>query len=178
MNLIRRFFERLADLDDRYPPAAFYGLLFAYVAALLAEAMRYDPRARLFPLLVGVPLAVALAVAVFAALVDAPDLGVAGPFEGLVSAVETHRRVDGGDTPRRYRREAETILWLLAFVSAIRLLGFFPAIPCYVTAAVYRWERDVRRALLLGLLTTAALYVLFAELLSATVYRGALAGVS
>lgn len=174
----RRFdgaFERLAAASDRYAGAVFYALALGYVTLALADARTYDPDARLFPVLVGVPLAVLLAVKLVLERSDGSG-GAAGPLADVFEAVESHR--DGGpDGPTRYRRYLAAVGWLSGLVVLVRLVGLFPAAVLYVTAFVYRQEGDLRRALALGGLTGASCYLLFARLLSATTYGGLLAEV-
>lgn len=173
---IDRVYEGLAAVSGRYVRAGFYALVLGYVALVLAEATTYGSDARLFPLLVGVPLAVLLALKVALELSSAGPDAVGGPLADVFREVETHR--DGGPTgATRYRRDLAALGWLVALVALVRLLGLFPASFVFVAVFVYRQQGDPGRALALAAGTTLCCYLLFERLLSATTYGGLLAEV-
>lgn len=155
---------------------AFYALLLAYVVLLLFEARGYSSDPRLFPILVGVPLTILLLGKLILIFSEPLDVDIAGPFAGVLEGREIYGSDAERDTPDRYRREAEILLWIAVLFASIWLLGFLLAAFVYVTGFIYHQERKPKRASLAGVATTVFLYVLFVRILSAPTYEGVLVG--
>lgn len=169
-----RLFERLAAVDEVYYTSAFYTLLLGYVLLVLLAARSYSADARLFPLLVGVPLAVMLVGKLFVDLAEPLEIDVAGPFADVFEGIGVYDADTDVTRAERYRREAGLLLWLVALLVSVWLLGFLLSSFVYVSAFVYYYERNPTRAFLVGGITTAFLYVLFVRVLSAPIYGGVL----
>lgn len=170
-----RLFAVLAGIDAEHYRRGFFLLGLGYVLAVLYRAMDYSSAARLFPLLVGVPL-VTLLVGTLLASLSGRTVDVEGPLVGVFEEIETYERGSDLDNATRYRREAVALVWLAVLFVSIWLLGYLLAAVAYVPAFVYVYERNTRRAILAGIGTAMFLYILFVELLSAGIYDGVLVG--
>ena len=170
---LERLFGALARVDAARYRQGFFILCLGYVLVVLYQAMGYAVAARLFPVLVGVPL-VALLVGTLAVSISGRRFELSGPLGGVFEKLETHEHDADHDDAVRYRREAAALLWLAALFVSIWLLGHLLAAAVYVPAFVYAYERDIRRAVIVGIGTAAFLYFLFVGLLSASIYGGVL----
>lgn len=171
-DVIDRGFERLAAVDGRYPAMAFFGVLLVYTLALIVQAVGYSDAARLFPLIVGVPLVVMLVVnLLLLAFGDRVDLRLVGFFDavGELDAVSADTDVDDA---ARYRREFAMFGWVGALIALTWLVGNLVAVAVFVATFVYVHERDLGRALLVSGLTFGFIYLLFVVVLDASLYRG------
>lgn len=170
--LVDRGFERLADVEDRYLAVLFYSVLLVYTLALVTQALGYSEAARLFPLIVGVPLSVMIAAYVVLRLLeDRVDVHVVGFFDS-VSPIDEASLVEELPPPERYRREFTMVLWVLALVLLTWLVGNLVAVVAFVLAFVYVYERSLPRAILVAGLVFTFIYLLFVQVLGATLWRG------
>jgi hypothetical protein len=156
-------------LPDRVPvrfrEALFILVLGAYVALIVATATGYSQNARRFPLVIGVPL-LGLILLKVVILVGGDRLSL--PATGLVSDM-IDLDTGGEDTIAswmRRRREIEMVAWVGLFVALVWALGFQVGGVLFTAAFVFRYERDVVRALLAGAVTYAIVYLLFIQLLN------------
>lgn len=170
--LADRGFERLADVDERYLATLFFLGLLAYILALIYESLGYSADARLFPLIVGVPLAILLVAKVLLLLLqDRLDLHVVGLFEDVGDLnIASTREV--GDKSVQYRREFSMILWIGGLLLLIYLFGNLAAVPIFIFAFIFAYERDLLRAAIAAIVTFAFIYLLFVQILDATLWRG------
>lgn len=174
--VVDRLAEAAADVDATYYESAFYGVVLAYVLAVVAAATGYGADARLFPLLVGVALVILLVGKLVATASESVEFAVAGLLADVFDGLDGYEAGERPDDAERYRRDATMLGWLVALLVLVWLLGFYPAALVYVTGFVYQQEGDLRRALALGVGTTVCLYALFIGVLSASTYGGVLAG--
>lgn len=172
-----RAFRKIADVDGRYWASLFFGLIFAYVALMVLEALDYASAPRLFPLVVGVPLLLLIVLQVVLLLfqerlgIESVDL-----FESIQQLEGVAEEDDEETAAERPRREFEMIiLSLLSFV-LIWLLGHVAALLAFVFGFIYLYERDLRRALIATALTFGFVYLLFVSILNASLYEGVLGG--
>lgn len=169
---IDRGFERLAALDGRYPAMAFFAVLLVYTLALVWQAVGYSDAARLFPLIVGVPLVGMLVVnLLLLAFQDRVDLRLVGFFDavGDIDAVSAEAEVDQAE---RYWREFSMVGWVAGLVGLTWLVGNLAAVAGFVFAFVAVYERSLARALLVSAVTFGFIYLLFVVVLDAALYRG------
>jgi len=170
--LVDRGFERLADIDPRFSAAAFFLALLGYTMALLLEARGYPADPRLFPMIVGLPLTLLLITKVLMLLLqDRVHVQSVGFFDDLdVMDVAS----DDGEPQResRYRRELSMIIWIGGLGVLIYLIGNLLAIPVFIFTFILAYERDLVRAALVSAITFAFVYLLFAEVLGASLWRG------
>lgn len=170
--VIARGFERLAAVEGRFLAMVFFGVLLVYTLALVSQAVGYSAAARLFPLIVGVPL-VAMLVAniLLLAVQDRYDLRLVGFFDsvGEIDAASARTEVDEAT---RYQRETSMVLWIGALVVLTWLVGTLVAVGVFVFAFVYVYERKLVRALLVSGLTFGFIYLLFVQVLGAVLFRG------
>jgi len=155
-------------LPDRIPrrfrEALFILLLGGYVTIIVSTATGYSQNARRFPLVIGVPL-LGLILLKIVILVGGDRLSL--PATGLVSDM-----VDldtGGDDDlaswSRRRREVEMTAWIGLFVVLVWALGFQIGGILFTASFVFRYERDLKRALLAAGVTYAIVFLLFIQLL-------------
>lgn len=172
MGFVDRGFERLTDVDGRYFATLFFLGLLAYTLALLSEALGYSSNARLFPLIVGVPLSILLvAKIVLLLLQDRLDLQVVGFFEdvGDMNVTSTREAVGRGV---RYRRELSMIAWIGGLALLIYFFGNLVAVPVFIFAFILSYERAPLRAAIVAVVTSVFIYLLFVWVLDATLWRG------
>lgn len=170
--LVDRGFQRLADLESRYLAVAFFATLLLYTLALVSQALGYSEAARLFPLIVGVPLVGMLVAYILLLLLqDRVDVRTVGFFDD-VGDFEAGPRGFEGEQSDRYRREFGMVLWIGALVVLTWLVGNLVAVAVFVFAFVHVHERAPLRALLVAGLTFGFIYLLFVRVLGATLWRG------
>ena len=170
--LVDRGFERLADVDGRYPATAFFLALLGYTLALLLEARGYPADPRLFPMIVGVPLVLLLVIKILLLLLqDRFELQSVDLFEDL-GVLDVGSTADEGERADRYRREVSMIFWIGALGVLIYLIGNLLAIPVFIFTFILAYERDVIRAALVSVVTFGFVYLLFVEILGASLWKG------
>ncbi len=140
-------------------------VMLAIFVVMTGVAMTYPQGARFQPLVIGLP-AIALCLLQLVLDLRAKSAGdVAAPTPATLQP-------DSGPPPALHR---ELIVWsfLLGFVAAILLLGFWIAIPCFLVAFL-RLEAKAGwpLALGLGLSATAVLYGLFVLVLRVSLHEG------
>lgn len=169
---VDHWFERLAAVDSRYFATVFFLALLGYTLALLQEAIGYSADPRLFPMIVGVPLVLLLVAKILLLLFgDRFDLRTVDFFEDLG---EMDVAATGGVTDRaaRYRRELSMVAWIGGLSVLIYLFGNLVAVPVFIFAFILAWERDPLRAALVAAVTFAFIFLLFVEVLNASLWRG------
>ncbi|MFW5919974.1 MAG: tripartite tricarboxylate transporter TctB family protein [Halanaeroarchaeum sp.] len=171
-----RAFGKIAAVDSRYWASLFFGLVLAYVVLLVVEAVGYSSNARLFPIVVGVPLAVLIVVQIVLLLfrerlgIESVDL-----FESI-QQLDATEEPEEGSAVERNRREFEMILWSLASFGLIWLFGHLVALVAFVFGFIYVYERNLRRALIATAITFGFVYVLFVSILGASLWSGVVGG--
>lgn len=167
-----RFFARVVAIDRRLWPGIFFTFVSLYVIAVVLEAVTYSESARLFPIVVGIPLLIIIGLKLVLlaagnrldlesiALFDFDD-----EFEGVI-----RRQVEPAV---RYRREFAMLLWLVALSALVWAFGFLLSLLVFVLSFILVYERDPVRAVVTAALTYGIVYFFFVELLGAAVYRGA-----
>lgn len=172
MEFVDRAFARLAAVEGRFLAMAFFGGLLIYTLALLSQAIAYSEAARLFPIVVGVPLVVMLVVQILLLGFDQRfSLGLSGIFDS-VGGIDLASAKTELPKATRYRREFAMVLWVTVFVLLTWLLGTLLALYVFLFAFVYVHERTFVRAFSVSTLTFGFVYVLFVRLLGATLWRG------
>ena len=169
--------EGIWGLPDRVPrrvrEAVFVLFLGVYVSVIVFTAIDYSQRARRFPLVIGVPL---LGLILLKAVLLLGGDRLSLPTTGLVSDMidlETGGD-DEVDAPTRRRREVEVVAWIGLLVGIIWGTGFQVGSVLFVIAFVYRYQRDIKRALLVAGITYAVIYLLFIQLLNRRLVEPAL----
>lgn len=164
-------FERLAAVDSRLWAGVFFGVVGLYTLAVVIEVTSYSSDARLFPLLVGIPLlgliAMKLALLLVGDRLHLESMELFDIDEDLGGAV-------GADVAPgiRYRREFVMILWLVGLSAFLWAFGFLPALLVFLLTFVVTYERSLARAAVVALGTFAFVYLFFIRLLGATIYGG------
>lgn len=172
-----RVFRKISGVDGRYWAALFFGLILAYVALLVTEALGYSSDPRLFPLVVGVPLLVLIAGQIVL-LVFGDRFGIES-----VDLFENIQELEGSDEGsdmdpvERTRREFEMVVWSLLSFGVIWLFGHLVALVVFVFGFIYVYERSLKRALLATAVTFGFVYLLFVYILGASLWSGVLEGI-
>lgn len=139
-----------------------YGLLLLYVLNLLLRTFAFDdPRARMFPLLFGVPTALFLSVLVIRGLAPMQ-------FDRLLPT----RSIEADTDTEDGKLDLYTISVFASFPFIAYLFGFLVAVPLYTFALTSRVCDDIRTVLAITLIVTVGWWILFVELLNVVFYSG------
>ncbi len=140
-------------------------VMLAIFVVMTGVAMTYPEGARFQPLVIGLP---AIALCLLQLVLDLR----AKPAGDVTVPAQTPLRPDS-ESPPALRRELIVWSYLLGFVAAILLVGFWIAIPCFLVAFL-RLEAKAGwpLALGLGLGATGILYALFALVLRVSLHEG------
>lgn len=169
--------DRLSKVDDLYWELLFYGIVFVYTAVLVGIAFDYRPDARLFPVVVGTLLLglVLLKVAVLGLSrwrdysVGQTFGGIGGDFQNSDEADPSQERLD---PPERYKRQIQMIGWLVLLIGSIWAVGFQITMVPFVFSFVYFYERNLGKAVVAAVVTLFMVYVIFIQILSASLWPG------
>lgn len=171
--------DTLRSVDYRQWEMLFYLLLLGYSLLLVYKAWGYDSDAQLFPLIVGVSLVgmlmVKIATLLFADRINISRNEMFGSITAGLDQPEDTKESEGTQTLDilvRYRREYEMVGWTFALVAFIWLLGFRLSMFVFIPAFIYRYERDLKRAVGVTLFTWIATDLIFVRLLSVTFSKG------
>ena len=142
-------------------------VMLTIFVVMTGVAMTYPEGARFQPLVIGLP---AIALCLLQLVLDM----LAKPAGDVAASTPATLRPESGPPPA-LRRELIVWSYLLGFVAAILLLGFWIAIPCFLIAFL-RLEAKAGwpLALGLGLGATAILYALFVLVLRVSLHVGLL----
>ncbi len=136
------------------------GLMLAIFAAMTLIALGFPAKARLMPLMIGVP---ATALALFQLVSELRD---ARRREAPVPALAAQAAKKG-------RAERRMALWLVLFLAGVLGFGFLYAPPVLVFAFLYFGERErLAVALASGLGAWIVLYGVFTWLLELFLFEG------
>lgn len=166
----------LANISQRYLEAVFFLGLLAYSALLVWETRGYGPDARLFPLLVGVPLIAMLVLQIVLLLL--PDRltpsggGMFNDISDEFTEVEEDR--DKPSTEVMIQRETSMMFWLIGVIIAIWLFGFLLAIPIFIFVFKYYYDRDLTQAIILASVIYVLIDIMFLRLLNFVLWGGLL----
>jgi hypothetical protein len=160
------------------PAAGFAALLAALTLYFVAGALNYDPVARAFPLLVGVPVLVLLILQVLMAL--APEKFTAlrkldtRELIQVDNALVAQAKAVRTEGPKR-GSELGYYAWAGGFVVAIYLVGFYAAIAAFLLGLIHF---QLKEKLVLSLVMTAIMLVIayygFAVLMEVPLFTGIL----
>jgi len=147
--------------------------LFLILGLAVYQAFSFGPRARLMPLIIGIPTFL-LSVAVLVAELVAQWRGK----KRAGSAMDASR-VEEPITPEekrvRSRRETAAVLWLLGLVVIIWLTGLIWAIPVFLILFLRLQGHEPWKVTLpISLGTWMVVYLLFVVILKMELYNGLL----
>lgn len=155
--------------------ALFELFLLVVVAYFLVEATQYNSRARLVPILVGVPTLLLIA---FQMAVDhIPVLERFRPARVQIVSMdrEMPSRQKKAELSRSetLRREFTALAWVVGLGVALTLFGFYVVLPLFLFSFL-RFVAGLGwlRSLLLAALAAALLYLSFVQLLGVSFYPG------
>lgn len=164
----------LSHIETTFFLTVFYFLIFLYVLSTVVTAIKYSPSARLFPLLIGIPLLILLITKLILVLFVSPRTDSIGPFSHVYDTLldpDTNQPAEN-----QQKDEALTLLWIAIAFLLIWLTGFYLGGFIFITTFIYSTERSLSRALLTSSITTLGLFGLFEQILSAPTYQGYLVG--
>jgi hypothetical protein len=141
-----------------------YGLLLVYTLNLIVQTLDFsDPRARLFPLLFGVPTALILGLLTVRGLMPTR-------FDRVLPtrSVEEESETDDGELGWL------TVVIFASFPFVAYLFGFLITVPVYTFALTSRACDDVRTGLAVAVVVTVGWWIVFVELLNVIFYEGIL----
>lgn len=170
-----RLFRLIQGIEGRYWTTVFFLALFGYTLLLVVEALGYSGPARLFPLVVGVPL-LGLIVVKVAVTLFGDRLGIRSVdlFEDIQDLDSGDEELDAAAERQQYRRELETALWVAFAIVTIALFGHLFGLVIFVFGFVYAYERDLLRAGVATAVTFLFVYILFKAILGASLHEGLL----
>lgn len=142
-----------------------YGILGLYVVGLMVQTLGFsDPRARLFPLLFGIPTIILLGVLVLRGI--AP--------EWFNQVLPTRSVSDRLDTDREGHLDWVTLVIFTTFPMVAYLVGFFVAVPVYTFALTARVADSLRVGLAVAIGVTIGWWIVFTQLLNVIFFEGIL----
>jgi hypothetical protein len=140
-----------------------YGLLLVYVLNLLVQTLGFtDPRARVFPLFIGVPTALLLGVLFVQQFLPAR-------LDRFLPSRSSHPDESAGGN-----LDWPFMLVFASFPFVAYLVGFAITVPLYTFALTSRACEDLRTGLTVAAVVTVAWWILFVELLNVPFYEGIL----
>ena len=144
-------------------------LVLTLSAVYLVWAYSYDPRSRMVPALTGWLLVVLGSLDLIAATGTRAGRAVTAFFAGEMVTGE------GSVAASPYRRMVVAAGWIAAFVAAVVLFGFIPAIPVYVALfVVLQGRMRIWKGAAAAVATTAFTVIVFEWLMQYSIYRGVL----
>ncbi|NNG04387.1 MAG: hypothetical protein HKM95_09840 [Inquilinus sp.] len=136
------------------------GLMLAIFAAMTGIALGFPPKARLMPLMVGVPATLLALIHLGLEIRDAIRRETPTPEQAAKEA-------------GRFRAERRMVFWIALFFAGVMGFGFFWGAPPLVFAFLYWGERErLAVALVGGAGTWAVLYGVFARALELFLFEG------
>lgn len=174
--------RRASDRTGSADAIAFTALLLAVAVGFLAGTAGLPSSAALVPRAVGVPLVLLLAYRLIREILARTRGGIGGEppprseeesVPRTAPALESTAAGSPEEEPGRSPDELGAILWLLALPAVSTLFGFVAGPALYATAwARFRAGERPAVALAAGIVTAAAILLVFAALLGARLPRG------
>lgn len=161
-------------LNDR----TFFTLgVFVLVLGFLLLSLNYQPRARLVPLIIGVPT---LLLTLFQLLIDMiPAVGRRFSFfqDYDLFGIETSRAAEPAQESRPsgsvFRREINFAAWLLLLMALVYFLGYLVAIPLFLVLFMrLRSSESWLMTLSITAVTWAFVYIVFIVVMGAPLHPG------
>jgi len=158
---------------------AFEVLLLVAVAYFVIEATDYNRRARLVPILIGVPVFLLI---LFQIAVDhVPSFERFRPgrvqLTNVPAGVARREAAETASDAETSRRELTALAWVIGLGIALTLFGYYLVIPLFlITFLRFVAALNWRRALISTALTSGILYAAFVWFLRVDFYPGLLIG--
>ena len=156
-------------LSDRSAIGLFF---FIIIVAAVWLAFDFNAAARMMPLIIGVPTLI-LATVVLAMELASQRSGKPPKVEGGMDGSRLGKNLTAEQARGVARSERSVILWLIALVIMIWLLGLLWSIPVFLI--LYQWlqgREPWRLTLSISLGTWAVVYLLFVQILKMELYGG------
>lgn len=176
-NSMRFISQYVSQISSERWEVVFLGILLAYAAALVFQAMSYSPDARLFPMLIGVPLLGMILVKILITHYPIRSISGTGGLVDRVSKEIEPNQTNEDDSEEtasivHIQRELTMTSWIVGVFILIWLLGFLNASAIFMFSFIYIYENSLIRAGGVTLLALIFIYGLFVELLSLPLWEG------
>ncbi|SEH64146.1 Tripartite tricarboxylate transporter TctB family protein [Halopenitus malekzadehii] len=160
-------------LPAQYWESLFFGALLAYTVALIYQAFQFSGAAGLFPLIVGIPLAVLLTAKTIMTLFFKDRIrGVGGLTSNILADKAESAGLSFGGNRVEVYRELESTLWVCVISLLIWLIGFLPGLATFIFGFMTVKEQKPIRAMIVTSIVMTTIYLLFVELLSIRLWNG------
>jgi len=152
---------------------AFELLILAVAVYFVVVAFGYNARARLVPILIGVPTILLIAFQI--ALDHVPAFKNLGPSKVKlinrdIVAKKEKPKVDSGDL---VQRELAALAWVIGLGVALSVFGYYIVLPVFLACFLrFAADLDWARALVSTVLATGILYAAFVWFLRVDLYPG------
>ncbi len=148
-------------------------VVLAWSVGYLPWAYSYDAQGQLVPVLIGWLL---LGLSVLD-IVAHTDTRFGRTLFGLVSGRAMDAGTEEPGTTHGFGRQAVAVLWLMAFLASVGLLGFLITVPIYVLAFMtIQGGKPLKQSIVAAVVVTSVIWVAFDVLLRYEVYPGILFG--
>ena len=148
-------------------------IVFVLSVGYLPWAYTYDPQGRMVPVLVGWLL---LGLAVLD-IVAHTDTHVGRTLFELVSGRAMDAGTEEPGTTYTFGRQAVAVLWMIAFLASVGLIGFVITVPIYVLAFMrIQGRKPLKQSVIAAAAVAAVVWVSFEVLLRYDLYPGILFG--
>lgn len=176
---INKIAKITSDIPSKYFKASFFGLILLYTTALLVQAWSYSSDARLFPLLIGIPL-IFMIIFNFGLMRSSRYSSEAGGiFDDITDEALSENEEESGRNIKegvkfRLERELKMMLWIIGATVLAYFIGFLNAFAGFLFAFIYVYERGFIRAAIITILTLVFIRVFFIEILALPLWEGTL----
>ena len=168
--------EGLFPVEGKWFSVGFYLFLLSWLGYMLWESLGYtDRQDYLFPLVIGVPLAVVtiakLLTVQFPEIVERvlpEESGQSEMFEGIEGTGSRESKAE------REKYELYMIGWILVLPFMMYILGMGWTMLLYTFAFTWFFTRDVKTSLMVTAVVLVFVWILFVEILSLIIWDGVL----
>jgi hypothetical protein len=167
-------YQFLEKIPERRFEAVFLLSLLSYSLVMVFELERYSSDARLFPLLVGIPLVLMLIVQIL--LLVLPDKftpSSGGVFSDMTSSF--NEDTDGQASITRgvkIQRETTMVFWIISAILMIWLFGMVVSIPIFVFAFKFVYSKNLLSSTIVAGVVYALIDIIFIRLLNFIFWEG------
>jgi hypothetical protein len=167
-------YQFLEKIPERRFEAVFLLSLLSYSLVMVFELERYSSDARLFPLLVGIPLVLMLIVQIL--LLVLPDKftpSSGGVFSDMTSSFNEDTDEQASITRGvKIQRETTMVFWIISAILMIWLFGMVVSIPIFVFAFKFVYSKNLLSSTIVAGVVYALIDIIFIRLLNFIFWEG------